>query len=60
LYLLRLTASIMEDMSGRELSEAERFQNLIEPYSARLFRALQASGAFTGARIDHDRHALIL
>jgi hypothetical protein len=51
----------MENMSGRELSEAERFQQLIEPYRTRLFRALcQASGAFAGAQLDHDRHALIV
>jgi hypothetical protein len=57
---LGFTASIMEDMSGRELSEAERFQQLIEPYSTRLLRALQASGAFAGAQFDHDGHALIV
>lgn len=47
-------------MSGRELSEAERFQERIEPYRTRLFTALQASGDLAGAQIDHDRHALIV
>ena len=50
----------MEDMGGRELSEAERFQQFIEPYRTRLLRALQTSGALAGAQPDHDRHALIV
>lgn len=50
----------MEHVNGMELSEAQRFQQRIEPYRTRLYKAVMDSGALTGARMDHDRHAVIL
>jgi hypothetical protein len=50
----------MERVSEMELSEAQRFQQRIEPYRTRLYQAVMDSGALTGARIDHDHHAVIL
>jgi hypothetical protein len=56
---VRGPAGIMGGMTGRQLSEAELFQQSIDAYRTRLYLAVKDSGAFTGARIDHDRKALI-
>lgn len=59
LTAIRVWSSMMESMSGRQLSEAERFQQSIEAYRTRLYKAVQASGTYAGGRIDHERRALI-
>ena len=56
----RWATGIIDCMTGRRPSEAERFQQRIEPYTNRLLKAFEESGAHAGARLDHDRRELIL
>jgi hypothetical protein len=51
---------MMESMTGRRLSDAERFQQRTAPYVDRLLEVFEESGAQSGVELDHDRRELTL